>query len=306
MKFNNRLLNVVVAAFLFFHITIATAINDNKDNTCNLLLSDHALTKFTVLDDLVKSSFYDSELVQRGYFQFRGIYNYGDQLGIEFIELISEGDAIWLDSGGGFGNAIVDFLSSKNTGKTTLVTLFPEFSFGAYVMEDIKNDYTDRFHYFRSDYLENISGERLSEPYGKYSVVSDFYGAMSYSVHPDKVLRNIFDSMKVGGKLFLVVGAKDSKFNTATEIVPCFDHEIVRLPVEGDPFLYTETSLLSWLTNNLTGFDYKLNIPDTDESDAIVLVLTKNNDPFYLPKLKPIDHISNESVFSQRIFAQEN
>lgn len=144
----------------------------------------------------------------------RGLSDYVDKLGQGFHQdllSLKEKDR-WLDVGAGEANASLDYL--VNTGSrrafTVAVTADPRPSNwnGLPRIKAALNKRNPRFRYLMGKYIEKYSVEELG---GQFQLITDVYGAFSYSPHVDETLRAIGDLMAVGGRFYTILNVGDGK-----------------------------------------------------------------------------------------------
>lgn len=152
----------------------------------------HSETKLDqkAFDNIAKS--------ENSFVRHRGIHSYHQALGESFAEALSRGvqsptEFHWLDSGGGEGNAIAQFLASvPETGlvKTTLL---------AYETPAVANE---RMAVLKGRFIENIPQGEIPAS----DLITDVYGPMAYSSRPDLVLSKYLQALKPQGKILLSLG----------------------------------------------------------------------------------------------------
>jgi len=135
---------------------------------------------------------------ENSFVRHRGIHSYHQALGEAFAEALSQGvqgskEFHWLDSGGGEGNAIAQFLASvpePGRVKTTLL---------AYETPAVANE---RMAVLKGRFIENIPQGEIPAS----DLITDVYGPMAYSSRPDLVLSKYLQALKPHGKILLSLG----------------------------------------------------------------------------------------------------
>jgi SAM-dependent methyltransferase len=153
--------------------------------------------KYSQLEDLLWKVAWD----HKKYNTRRGYLHYTGELGDRFERLMRQKAAQpsfhWLDAGGGKGNAAEEFLRMHPEGnsKATVVSLerLPT------DLAEYRADLGKRYRHLSGTPLENLSASEL----GASDVITDLYGAFSYSPRPDRVLQKYCDTLKEGGTIFL-------------------------------------------------------------------------------------------------------
>ncbi|MGK5090059.1 hypothetical protein WDW86_21115 [Bdellovibrionota bacterium FG-2] len=108
----------------------------------------------------------------------------------------------WLDSGAGEANAIYDFvqeLGLKKEFRLTAVAYKKPYS--VVNIEKLELRRGASFRYLDGKYLE----DRPVSDLGPADLITDYFGPFAYSSKPDVVLQKYFDSLHIGGKLFVVI-----------------------------------------------------------------------------------------------------
>lgn len=143
--------------------------------------------------------------------------SYGGLLDPTFIDtLYSPKTQRWLDVGAGEGMALIDYLYGVAGGASVVgITVETDWRYNGFRIQAAR-DFPGRFRFYKGKYLEDPSYS--PETLGHFDIVTDVYGAFSYSNTVDVVLQKIGDLLKVGGHFFTVYKADtffiyDSKGN---------------------------------------------------------------------------------------------
>lgn len=129
------------------------------------------------------------------YLSFRG---FGPWLRTEFLKL-SDND-VWLDVGAGDLYAQVDYLSGNySSGKNTVAVAIAVEDSESEGFKNNKNylrkNFPKRFRYLSGRRIEDIPVHELP----KANIVSDLFGAMTFTDKVDQTLQRELDQLKVGG-----------------------------------------------------------------------------------------------------------
>jgi hypothetical protein len=161
---------------------------------------------------IVKQSYEGISKGEASFTRGRDLGTYVEKLGPGFHAAI---DAIgkrpnphWLDSGGGEGIAVKEYLGlakARNWPEVKITLLAYDTPARS---EGLLNVLSGR-------YLEKIPDEEIA----KTDIITDMFGPLSYSGQPHLVLQKYFNRLKDGGKAFIYLGAGDQAFGTNNTVV---------------------------------------------------------------------------------------
>jgi hypothetical protein len=108
-------------------------------------------------------------------------------------------DQVWLDSGAGRFKAISQYF--REIGEAKVIGVSVETPRDSSIIRYLSKNYPKRFKALLGSPIESYSNEEL----GPVDLITDYYGAFSYSPHPDIILRKYLDILKVGGRLDIFI-----------------------------------------------------------------------------------------------------
>ncbi len=171
--------------------------------------------------------------------------------------------SIWLDSGTGFARALIEGLKS-----------FPNISQGIGISFQRPDNFIhptelgNRFSYLDGDIIENMAKSgRLNHLMGKVNLITDLYGALSYTKEFAVVLQVLIDLLAKDGKIFFhMTRTKNSVIAT---------HE-------------PGSSLLNWLANipglEVTSLTHPTNSKFDNRSNFETILIRKITEEVKVPK----------------------
>lgn len=135
-----------------------------------------------------------------GFHEKRDLSDYEETLGSQFFDSVRalKPNESWLDAGSGQTHAVTDYLESNPTGgHAVAVTIKP-------ITENPERiDYwaqnQQRLKMFVGQDFNKIEKPELGQP----KVISDFFGVISYTAEPDRVLQTYLDVLAPGGEIFI-------------------------------------------------------------------------------------------------------
>jgi hypothetical protein len=119
-------------------------------------------------------------------------------------------NAHWLDAGGGLGFATEQATTESTKFKSTLISVETP-------AEEIIDSQTNeiRRHVIKGKFIEDIADEELI----KSDIITDMYGPMAYSSHPDQVLRKYINNLKQTGVVYIHLGEDLDTFGIYNEVL---------------------------------------------------------------------------------------
>ncbi len=144
-----------------------------------------------------------ARLIMNSYNTSRGLSHYVERLtptGSSFRNTLLDlpKDSIWLDSGTGLARALIEGLKS-----------FPNISQGIGISYQRPDNFIyptelgNRFSYLDGDLIENMAKSgQLNHLMGKVNLITDLYGALSYTKEFAEVLQVLVDLLAQDGKIF--------------------------------------------------------------------------------------------------------
>jgi len=163
--------------------------------TCRGVLEDEA-AKSVQLQKEIKAA--RAVVSGNSFVTSRGLVQYKMSLHPAFsLELSRLGpEQVWMDLGGGRGNAVEQFLQDfSDLGRAPRVVLV---SYSLGFLRSL-SDFNGRLQVFKGRYWEDIPQREIPS----VNLVSDFFGVLSYTHDLSLCLQKVFDSLVVGGHLFL-------------------------------------------------------------------------------------------------------
>lgn len=198
----NRSIPYLLSLLILSGFPVAT----HAQPTCEQLFLTGVPSK--VASDLSEKAVKNLKKYDQLFTTTRGISEYRKAFGESFsnsLKRLIEKGGHWIDSGGGEGFAIRNFLSSAD-GKNIHASLISlETSAGP--QENLK--------IFKGRFLENIP----TNEFEKADLITDLFGPLAYSSSPDLVLQKYFDLIKEDGEIYLFLGAQHEIFGQTNYIM---------------------------------------------------------------------------------------
>lgn len=176
-------------------------------------------------------------------------------------------DQVWLDSGAGKFGPIVQYYSNGGQARTIGVTI--EASSKEANIVYLQKKYPQKFTALLGKPTESYSAAELP----KVDLITDFYGAFSYSPHVDKVMQHYLTVLNTGGRIDMY-----------------YSNQYNRVQVNG-----VRLELLDWIST-IQGISYRaVHIP----GGAVAITIIKQNDKVSVPPLVLADY-KNDLPASRR------
>lgn len=137
----------------------------------------------------------------------RGLNSYYSALGDQFkaqIEKISTQGGHWIDSGGGDGVAVRQFISQAVAKATaSIVTL------------ESSAQPQERLSIYKGRFLEEIPNSEFQ----KAKLITDVFGPLAYSGAPDLILKKYFDLLDSKGEIYIFLGSQYENYGKRNRVV---------------------------------------------------------------------------------------
>jgi SAM-dependent methyltransferase len=248
------------------------------------VVNNHKQNTFTTGRGL---SHYKSAFSRRGY----NLLTFNKDL----ESILNNPNAHWLDAGGGAGFATEEATKIPNSKfKSTLVSV----ETNAVDLFDTQTNELRR-KVIKGKFIEDIAEDEIE----KSDIITDMYGPMAYSAHPDQVLRKYIDNLKTNGILYIHLGDGLDTFGLYSQVITQ-DGKLL--------------NLTEWL-QNIDGIKVEVikhhsMVPDTmivgDESSRVVKITrTKSSRDIEIPKLSRTSFVegkpSDGFIVPRMIFVEE-
>ncbi|MDD5303046.1 MAG: hypothetical protein PHS14_08035 [Elusimicrobia bacterium] len=161
---------------------------------------------------IVKRSYEGISKGEATFTRGRDLGTYVEKLGPGFHAAIDaigrRPDPRWLDSGGGEGVAVKEYLDLAKARNWPAVKI-------TLLAYDTPARSEGLLEVLSGRYLEKIPDSEIT----KSDIITDLFGPLSYSGQPHLVLQKYLDRLKDGGKAFIHLGAGDQAFGTTNQVV---------------------------------------------------------------------------------------
>ena len=128
----------------------------------------------------------------------------------ELEKIKSNPNGHWLDAGGGMGFATQEAITPGSKFKSTLVSVETP-------AEDIFDSSTGelRRKVIKGKFIEDIADDEIE----KSDLITDMYGPLAYSSHPDQVIRKYINNLKQDGVIYIHLGDDLDTFGFYDQVV---------------------------------------------------------------------------------------
>lgn len=225
-------------------------------------------------------------VLSNAFWVWRGLQTYEYGFGDKFTTAINEfksGDH-WIDIGSGSAKALLEFLKQKNDPQiqTTAISVTKPASY--FILKKLfsnkQPELLQKHRYLSGQTIEELNPKAVG--LARADLITDMFGAFSYSPHIDQVLTKEISLLKIGGKLFVYTPLiwQIKIFNSAGQKIALHD----------------------WL-NSLQGVKVHSLLADKVNDEMSVIngfIIERTDEEINVPKLKLIN-MSSEIV-SERTY----
>lgn len=135
-----------------------------------------------------------------GFHEKRDLSDYEETLGSQFFDSLRalKPNESWLDAGSGQTHAVTEYLEAHPAGgQAVAVTIKP-------ITENPERiDYWSQNQQRLKMFVGKAFGKIEKTELGQPKVISDFFGVISYTTEPDRVLQTYLDILAPGGEIFI-------------------------------------------------------------------------------------------------------
>lgn len=238
----------------------------------------------------------NKEILNQGSFnEGRGLSDYFSLFkGLDYaLAHLPEGSR-WFDGGSGSAKFFYDYIQKIKHGEKFQDYYgdrnFPNIEmYATGVSEPVDPTYIERlkqelnsnnFHPLYGDYIENLNTSNLP----KVDLITDLYGALSYTERPDLLLKKYLELLKPGGKIFTIL---KGTINGTTPDAPLyfFFESLLLRNSEG-----RKISTLEWF-ESIKGMKRvnKIDSQMVRKNNVINLTFERTNDEIVVPELELIN-----------------